>query len=55
MCVNCVAQGIVYVGGAVGGLQVMAHRARHKRLAQEQEPGATGADDELVDAPGGTE
>ena len=35
MCVNCVAQGAVYLGGAVGGLQVMAARARHKRLAQE--------------------
>ena len=54
MCVSCVAQGIVYVGGAVGGLQVMAHRARHKRLAQ-QEPDAADADDELVGAPGGTE
>ena len=32
MCVNCVAEGIVYVGGALGGLQVMAVRARSKRL-----------------------
>jgi poly(3-hydroxybutyrate) depolymerase len=31
VCANCVAQGVVYVGGAVAGLQVMAARARHRR------------------------
>jgi hypothetical protein len=31
MCANCVAQGAVYVGGALTGLQVMAARARSRR------------------------
>ena len=31
MCAACVAQGITYVGGALGGLQVMAARAKAKR------------------------
>lgn len=30
MCATCVAQGVVYVGGAVGALQVLAHRARRR-------------------------
>ena len=30
MCAACVAQGAVYVGGAVAGLQVMRARARHR-------------------------
>lgn len=33
MCANCVAQGAVYVGGALTGLQVMAARARARRRA----------------------
>ena len=35
MCANCVAQGAAYVGGAVGALQVMRARARHRRLARQ--------------------
>jgi hypothetical protein len=31
VCAACVAQGIVYVGGAVGSLRVMAARAEAKR------------------------
>lgn len=37
MCTACVAQGIVYVGGAVGTLRVMAARAEHKRKAKAEE------------------
>lgn len=33
MCMQCVAEGVTYVGGAVGALQVMKVRARHSRLA----------------------
>ena len=33
MCASCVAQGVVYVGGALTGLQVMAARARARRPA----------------------
>jgi hypothetical protein len=32
MCASCVAQGVAYVGGAVGALQVMRARARMRRL-----------------------
>ena len=35
---NCVAQGAVYVGGAVGVLQVMAARAAAKRQRDGSEP-----------------
>jgi hypothetical protein len=38
MCASCVAQGAVYVGGAVAGLQVMAARARHRRAAGAPAP-----------------
>lgn len=31
MCAACVAQGVVYVGGALTGLQVMAARAKARR------------------------
>jgi hypothetical protein len=31
MCAACVAQGIAYVGGALGSLQVMAARAKARR------------------------
>jgi hypothetical protein len=31
MCAACVAQGITYVGGAVGTLRLMAARAEHNR------------------------
>jgi hypothetical protein len=31
MCAACVAQGAVYAGGALAGLQVMAARARRRR------------------------
>ena len=45
MCANCVAQGAVYVGGALTGLQVMAVRARARRRA-----GAPAAADAPPDA-----
>jgi hypothetical protein len=47
MCAACVAQGITYVGGAVGGLQVLRARARARtrRLGK-----ATRVDAEAVDA-----
>ena len=47
MCAACVAQGITYVGGAVAGLQVMAHRARSRRLgsASGEDFGDDGGDD----------
>jgi len=32
MCAACVAQGVTYVGGALTTLQVMAARAKSKRL-----------------------
>ena len=41
MCANCVAQGAVYVGGALTGLQVMAARARARRRARRS--GSRGA------------
>jgi acetyl/propionyl-CoA carboxylase alpha subunit len=31
MCAACVAQGVVYVGGAVAGLQVLGARAKARR------------------------
>lgn len=37
MCAVCVAQGITYVGGALGGLQVMAARAKARRQRDEAE------------------
>ena len=37
MCTACVAQGIAYVGGAVGTLRVMAARAEHRRKAKAVE------------------
>lgn len=40
MCAVCFAQASVYVGGALGGLQVMATRVKAKRLT------AVGNDDE---------
>jgi hypothetical protein len=41
MCAACVAQGAVYVGGAVAGLQVMAARARHRRRDATVPPGSS--------------
>ena len=38
MCAACVAQGVVYVGGAVAGLQVMAVRARVRRHGEDAGP-----------------
>lgn len=46
MCASCVAQGAVYVGGALTGLQVMAARARARRRAD-----APGSPDSSPDAP----
>jgi hypothetical protein len=43
MCAACVAQGVVYVGGAITGLQVMRARAKATRTraeAPEPEPDA---------------
>lgn len=36
MCINCVAQGAVYVGGAAGALRVMASRSSRRRVAEYQ-------------------
>ena len=49
MCANCVAQGAVYVGGALAGLQVMAARARHRRAGEPRDvaPEATTAGDDV--------
>jgi hypothetical protein len=52
MCAACVAQGVTYVGGAVGALQVMRARARH-RLAQRGSS-AESADDLDAPEPAGT-
>jgi hypothetical protein len=38
MCGACVAEGVVYVGGALAGLQVMAARARAKRSPRPSKP-----------------
>jgi hypothetical protein len=40
MCAACVAQGITYVGGALGSLQVMAARAKAKRQPKVEKPEA---------------
>ena len=44
MCAACVAQGVVYVGGAVAGLQVMSARAKVKRRTREVEHDEVAAD-----------
>jgi hypothetical protein len=44
MCANCVAQGSLYVGGALGALRVMGARARARRAA-----GARPADEQATD------
>jgi hypothetical protein len=49
MCATCVAQGAVYVGGALAGLQVMAARARMRRHGID-----AGATDRDRDGPGAT-
>lgn len=51
MCANCVAQGAVYVGGALGALRVMGARARARRLAER--PAADPADDTAVPSASG--
>ncbi|HKY69108.1 MAG TPA: hypothetical protein VJM49_22150, partial [Acidimicrobiales bacterium] len=38
MCAACVAQGVVYAGGALAGLQVMAARARGRRPSSATAP-----------------
>ena len=38
MCAACVAQGVTYVGGALTTLQVMATRAKSKRLRPTDAP-----------------
>jgi hypothetical protein len=35
MCAACVAQGVVYVGGAVAGLQVLGARAKARRTRKD--------------------
>ena len=39
MCAACVAQGTVYVGGAVVTLRVMAARAAARRRTDDDTPG----------------
>jgi len=48
MCAACVAQGVVYGGGALAGLQVMAARARHRRIGERppDDPAAAPTEDE---------
>ncbi len=36
MCMQCVAGGVVYVGGAVGVLQVLKARARRARVGRAE-------------------
>jgi hypothetical protein len=43
MCAACVAQGVTYVGGAIGALQVMRIRARVRRTGRDGEPQAAPA------------
>jgi hypothetical protein len=43
MCAACVAQGVTYVGGAIGALQVMRVRARVRRTGRDGEPQAAPA------------
>lgn len=38
MCLQCVADGATYVGGAVGALQVLKVRARRRRTSTGREP-----------------
>lgn len=38
MCMQCIANGAVYVGGAVGALQVLRVRAKRQRLSPDREP-----------------
>jgi hypothetical protein len=45
MCATCVAQGVVYLGGAVGSLRVMAARAEAKRLRPAPSPPAASGED----------
>jgi hypothetical protein len=40
MCATCVAQGVVYLGGAVGSLRVMAARAEARRSRPAPPPPA---------------
>ena len=46
MCAACVAQGAVYAGGALAGLQVLAARARHRRVAEAEAADTAEADTE---------
>jgi hypothetical protein len=41
MCMQCVAEGVTYVGGAVGALQVLKARARGARLRRPSAEEAT--------------
>jgi hypothetical protein len=41
MCMQCVAEGATYVGGAVGVLQVLKVRARGARLRRPRADEAT--------------
>lgn len=49
MCASCIAQGSVYVGGALVTLRVMAARSTPKRNRAPLE--AAGADDTSADLP----
>jgi hypothetical protein len=54
MCAACVAQGIAYVGGAVGGLQVMAARAKARRRSNEPQQDEEATSPERSDEPAPT-
>lgn len=51
MCASCVAQGTVYVGGALAGLQVMAARARRRRAVGTPDGNAPDAGTRRAGAP----
>jgi hypothetical protein len=51
MCAACVAQGIGYVGGAVGSLRVMAGRASTKRRRGQGATTSAGSSDQLGATP----
>jgi hypothetical protein len=46
MCAACVAQGAVYAGGALAGLQVMAARARRGRGSRSARDGDRALDND---------
>ena len=52
MCAACVAQGVVYVGGALAGLQVMGARAKARRFRSPSPEAGSAVEPEPADRPG---